>query len=762
MDGEWFKMPVKYSGKSSSGIPFGQNSGRPNDPQFGQPYFNGEASRLELYTSSTGWQNIVQETPSVVSLTGTYKESNQSNTIIINGTNFAAGAMAYAIGTNEVEVLATSTTVDSVVSISAVFSGLSAAYEPYDIKVANPSNLYGVLYNALQIDDMPVIAQQSGSLGTYLEGTPVSISLTSSDEDTSNISITYSVSSGVLPAGLSLNANTGVISGTVSDVIPNTTYPFSIVASNNQTSIARNFSITVQDSGPVWPSAVTLPAFSRGVPYSQSVSATDDNSSISYSIFSGALPGGLSLSTSGVISGTPTTSIHTNVTIRATDNGSGNYADKQVSLTNAGPTWTTTSIPAYTPGSPFSYTLLASDDSENTPTFSIVSGTLPTGLSMSSSGVISGTVASSITSSVTFRVTDSNGSYADQQLTLSGLLYVFSSHTFSTAGKVGRYGPSLSQLQSAYSTTTWASNSSLFTLGRSDGYQVWTVPKSGNYRFTMAGARGNNGTNIDDSTHGRGAKIQATVYLSQGQKLEMLVGQVPGVTGAVLTSGAAGGGGGTFVVNYQSNDPILVAAGGGGRYSITSAQSIRDGQTKRVPRFSGYNYSPAVDGSHPQAGYGGFAYHAGGGGGLLGGSIPYPGQAISVAVSSTTPDTSGQQYTYGASFSGSNDFGTFYGIGGNISGSYTESYGGFGGGGGGHSGNNAAGGGGGYSGGHGGQTAVGGSIQDGVGGGSFIIPSANSVSTSDGQYDGSSTFNGLSIGTLGTHNDSGYITIESL
>ena len=47
---------------SLGGIPFGNTSGRPSNPSTGQPYFNGQVGRLELYTS-TGWQNIVQETP---------------------------------------------------------------------------------------------------------------------------------------------------------------------------------------------------------------------------------------------------------------------------------------------------------------------------------------------------------------------------------------------------------------------------------------------------------------------------------------------------------------------------------------------------------------------------------------------------------------------------------------------------------------------------------------------------------------------------
>jgi len=51
-------MAIRKS--SNTGIPFGNTANRPANPAVGQPYFNGEAQRLELYTGATyGWQNLV-------------------------------------------------------------------------------------------------------------------------------------------------------------------------------------------------------------------------------------------------------------------------------------------------------------------------------------------------------------------------------------------------------------------------------------------------------------------------------------------------------------------------------------------------------------------------------------------------------------------------------------------------------------------------------------------------------------------------------
>ena len=224
---------------SSSGIPFGNTTARPASPSTGQPYFNGEVGRLELYTSN-GWQNIVQETPGIASITGTYNESAGSGTFVISGTNFVTGGIAYAVGTNGVEYQASSSATNSIVQMTATFTGLSTAYEPYDVKVLNPSNLFGLLPDAFYINDSPVWSTASGSLGTYGLGS-VSIQLSATDDESQ--SITYTVSSGSLPSGLSLS-NSGLISGT--NTANPATYTFTVSASDGiNTAVTRSFSILV-------------------------------------------------------------------------------------------------------------------------------------------------------------------------------------------------------------------------------------------------------------------------------------------------------------------------------------------------------------------------------------------------------------------------------------------------------------------------------------------------------------------------------------
>ena len=234
-------MAIRKS--SNSGIPFGNTANRPANPAVGQPYFNGQENRLELYTQSVGWQNIVAETPSVVSYTGTILETNSTNTIVINGTNFATGAIAYLIGNDGTEYTASTTTLNSVVQVTAVFGAISASKEPYDVKIVNPSNLYGILQDAVSVNDTPSWTTASGSLGSFAGGESLSTTISATDEE--NNTLTYSISSGTLPSGVTLNSSTGVISGTPSAVASNTTYSFSASVSDGNNSSSRSFSITV-------------------------------------------------------------------------------------------------------------------------------------------------------------------------------------------------------------------------------------------------------------------------------------------------------------------------------------------------------------------------------------------------------------------------------------------------------------------------------------------------------------------------------------
>jgi hypothetical protein len=316
------RMTIKFSDITGGGIPYGNNAGRPANPGIGKLYSNGESARLELYTQSSGWQNIIQETPGVSSITGNYLESTGSGTITISGTNFVSGAYATAIGTNGVQIDAASTTFNSLVQLTATFTGLSGANEPYDIKVTNPSNLFGMLPDALYVNNNPTWTTPAGSLGTFAEQVNATIYALGVSDDSV---ITYSLASGsTLPSGVTLSS-AGVISGTLPDISSNTTYTFTVNATDGLNPvISRTFSF-VSNAAPIWvTSAGSLGSYMNNTSISTPALSVTDTDSVTYSLASGSsLPSGLSLSSStGVISGTlPVVSSDTiyDFTINATD-----------------------------------------------------------------------------------------------------------------------------------------------------------------------------------------------------------------------------------------------------------------------------------------------------------------------------------------------------------------------------------------------------------------------------------------------------------
>lgn len=132
---------------------------------------------------------------------------------------------------------------------------------------------------------------------------------------------TYSVSAGTLPPGLVLNASNGTISGTPTS--PGS-YSFTLQASDN-TSPGQVATYTVSNFF-VQPTILALacsapPSAQVGTTYSGSCTASGGTPTYAFSIGSGALPPGLSITSAGAITGTPTAAGTYSFTLQVTDSG---------------------------------------------------------------------------------------------------------------------------------------------------------------------------------------------------------------------------------------------------------------------------------------------------------------------------------------------------------------------------------------------------------------------------------------------------------
>ena len=161
--------------------------------------------------------------------------------IIINGTGFQTGITCTIGGTSATTAFNSATQI-------TITSPAKAAGQ-YTVAVANTDGGSVSQTNFIQYSGVPVWSTASGSLGSVEEGASASFQVTATEgSDT----IEYAVTSGSLPSGLSLNTNTGAITGTAGAVSADTTSTFSITATDdeNQTSSARSFNITVTNLVP--------------------------------------------------------------------------------------------------------------------------------------------------------------------------------------------------------------------------------------------------------------------------------------------------------------------------------------------------------------------------------------------------------------------------------------------------------------------------------------------------------------------------------
>jgi hypothetical protein len=294
---------------------------------------------------------------------------------------------------------------------------------------------------------------------------------------------TWTVTSGTLPAGLGLSS-AGAITG-----VPTTagTSTFTVKVTDALSATAtRQFTIVIA-AGLTITTPATLPTATVGVPYSEMLQAIGGAAPYTWIVTTGSLPTGLALSSGGSITGLPTATVTASFTVQVTDSV-GVHAQEQMSLTVAPAlSITTSTLPGGAVGGAYSQTLAATG---GTPPYSwsIVSGALPGGLSLSKEGVISGTPSATGAFSFTIEVTDSASATATKKLSIT----VATGLTITTAGTLPNAAPnaSYSQTLSAAGGTapyTWALTAGALPAGLTlspTGVIAGTPTASGSFNFT--------------------------------------------------------------------------------------------------------------------------------------------------------------------------------------------------------------------------------------------------------------------------------------
>ena len=217
---------------------------------------------------------------------------------------------------------------------------------------------------------------------------------------------TFYISAGSLPPGLTLNAATGAITG-IPTMAGTFNFTAEVVDSRNNASGTATSQCSITIAPAIAANCVTITAV-QGVTITPVTMTATGGTGTGYTFSASGLPSGLTMSSTGTISGTPTVSGTFNYTVTVTDSG-GNKGTFNCSVTVAPPpiaancvTITAVQGVTITP-----VTMTATGGTGTGYTFS-ASG-LPNGLTMSSTGTISGTPTVSGTFNYTVTVTDSGG-----------------------------------------------------------------------------------------------------------------------------------------------------------------------------------------------------------------------------------------------------------------------------------------------------------------------------------------------------------------
>ena len=251
-------------------------------------------------------------------------------------------------------------------------------------------------------------AMPPGTAGTAYAASPVSAS---------GGVAPYSYSATGLPAGLSINASTGAVSGT--PTAPGSYTPNFTVTDAIGTAGSAAGSVTVNPA----PVAVANQSVSGtvGSALSRQVVATGGTGSYSWSRTSGTLPPGLTFSASGVLSGTPTTAGSYAFGATATSGASSATGTVTVMIAAAPVSFVTgATLPQGKVRTSYNATISVTGGTPGY-TWTRTSGSLPGGLSISYNGAtatITGTPAKQGNSTFTLRVADSAGGVVSRTFTL--------------------------------------------------------------------------------------------------------------------------------------------------------------------------------------------------------------------------------------------------------------------------------------------------------------------------------------------------------
>lgn len=269
-------------------------------------------TKLDDYNLASSVLSQIAVNPKIASITysnGTTAVSPAGgDVVVLTGSGFRSGIQVH-VGLK----LASQVTLDSETQLTITTPSNNSGNQW--LTVTNSDGTTARLFTGIQYSGVPAWTTAAGSLGSFYETKSSTITVSATSDST----ISYAVTSGALPSGLTLNSSSGAITGNFPLAASDTQYNFTITATDTENQKTdRNFSITVLTDVVTWitPTYQQVLDYTISVSMSLTLSATSaSENTITYGVT--GLPAGISYS-NGVISGTPTTMAADPVTITAT------------------------------------------------------------------------------------------------------------------------------------------------------------------------------------------------------------------------------------------------------------------------------------------------------------------------------------------------------------------------------------------------------------------------------------------------------------
>ena len=218
--------------------------------------------------------------------------------------------------------------------------------------------------------------------------------------------LSWSITSGSLPIGLSLNGSNGTISGTPTTAA---TYNFTVqVTDANGTAATKTLSITVNQGVSV--TTASLPETTAGAVYSATLQAQGGAAPYTWTSASGFPPGLSLISSTGEILGIASTAGNWSFTVTVRDVHGASAAKTLAIMVHPTPAIAATSVGNLYQGSPGPGVTFTATGGISPYTWGITSGGLPEGLTLNTqTGAVSGTPTTPGIYAFTIRVTDALG-----------------------------------------------------------------------------------------------------------------------------------------------------------------------------------------------------------------------------------------------------------------------------------------------------------------------------------------------------------------